>query len=173
MTTVGAWVQGQLVSEQATPDGFVRAVERAVLAGVKTIAVETTSQALMQGFAARWPPRVAVFTNLSRDHLDVHKTGEEYLAAKAQLFTSLDAEAVAVVNDDDKYSDRMIQDCCSRIIRFGFAGSGRVTRHPVGCASPRAAVLISDSALLMLMSVWPQLYASVRADVSSRAKSLR
>jgi UDP-N-acetylmuramoyl-L-alanyl-D-glutamate--2,6-diaminopimelate ligase len=104
VTTVGAWVDGALVSEHATPEAFLRTVERAVAAGVKTIAVETTSQALMQGFAARWPPRVAVFTNLSRDHFDVHETGEAYLAAKAQLFMSLLPAGTAVLNAADPAS---------------------------------------------------------------------
>ena len=88
--------------------------------GCRACAIETSSHALDQGRVAGVPFAGAAFTNLTGDHLDYHKTMENYAAAKAQLFTSLDAEAVAVVNADDKYSDRMIQDCCSRIIRFGF-----------------------------------------------------
>ncbi len=88
--------------------------------GCRAVAMETSSHALDQGRVAGVQFAGAAFTNLTGDHLDYHKTMENYAAAKAQLFTSLDAEAVAVVNADDKFSDRMIQDCCSRIIRFGF-----------------------------------------------------
>ncbi len=88
--------------------------------GCRAVAMETSSHALDQGRVAGVQFAGAAFTNLTGDHLDYHKTMENYAAAKAQLFSSLDAEAVAVVNGDDKFSDRMIQDCCSRIIRFGF-----------------------------------------------------
>ncbi len=88
--------------------------------GCRAAAMETSSHALDQGRVAGVQFAGAAFTNLTGDHLDYHKTMENYAAAKAQLFASLDAEAVAVVNADDKNSDRMIQDCCSRIIRFGF-----------------------------------------------------
>src|SRR5687768_11225885 len=88
--------------------------------GCRAAAMETSSHALDQGRVAGVQFAGAAFTNLTGDHLDYHKTMENYAAAKAQLFATLDAEAVAVVNADDKWSDRMIQDCCSRIIRFGF-----------------------------------------------------
>jgi len=88
--------------------------------GCRAVAMETSSHALDQGRVAGVHFAGAAFTNLTGDHLDYHKTMENYAAAKAQLFAGLDAEAVAVVNADDKWSDRMIQDCCSRIIRFGF-----------------------------------------------------
>ncbi|MGB7157654.1 MAG: UDP-N-acetylmuramoyl-L-alanyl-D-glutamate--2,6-diaminopimelate ligase [Tepidisphaeraceae bacterium] len=88
--------------------------------GCRAVAMEASSHALDQGRVAGVQFAGAAFTNLTGDHLDYHKTMENYAAAKAQLFSSLDAEAVAVVNADDKASDRMIQDCCSRVIRFGF-----------------------------------------------------
>ena len=76
--------------------------------------------------AMRWTRRLtgvyfsgAAFTNLTGDHLDYHKKMDAYAAAKAKLFEGLDAEAVAVINDESKWSDRMMQDCSSRIIRFG------------------------------------------------------
>jgi len=62
----------------------------------------------------------AAFMNLTGDHLDYHGSMDEYAAAKADLFAALDAEAVAVINTDSKWADRMIQDCCARVIRFGF-----------------------------------------------------
>jgi UDP-N-acetylmuramoyl-L-alanyl-D-glutamate--2,6-diaminopimelate ligase len=51
---------------------------------------------------------VAVFTNLSRDHLDFHPTMEEYFAAKRRLFEA--GPAAAVVNADDEYGRRLAQD---------------------------------------------------------------
>jgi UDP-N-acetylmuramoyl-L-alanyl-D-glutamate--2,6-diaminopimelate ligase len=87
--------------------------------GCRAAVMETSSHALDQGRVAGVPFSGAAFTNLTGDHLDYHGTMESYAAAKAQLFAGLDPEAVAVINDDSKWADRMIQDCPSRVIRFG------------------------------------------------------
>src|SRR5262249_15593071 len=98
VTTLGSWVAREQIAEDTSVDAFVRAIRRAAEVGVRTLAVETTSQALGDGFCQRWRPRVGVFTNLSRDHLDVHKTPENYLASKAQLFLALPEGGAAVLN---------------------------------------------------------------------------
>ena len=102
ITTLGAWVDGEQLSDEATPEAFELAIARAADVGAKTLAIETTSQALQKGFAAMFPADVAIFTNLTRDHLDAHGTLEEYLAAKAQLF--LHARGCVVLNAADEAS---------------------------------------------------------------------
>lgn len=89
--------------------------------GCRAVVMEASSHALDQQRLAGVFFCGAAFTNLTGDHLDYHKTEENYVAAKAKLFETLDAEAVAVINDASKWSDRMIRDCSSRIIRFGFS----------------------------------------------------
>jgi UDP-N-acetylmuramoyl-L-alanyl-D-glutamate--2,6-diaminopimelate ligase len=116
ITTVGSWVAGEQVTDDVTMDGFLRAVERAVEAGVRTLAVETTSKSLASGFAWHWPPHVAVFTNLTRDHLDYHGTPEHYLAAKAQLFLALPDDGVAVLNAADP-SSALLADLLRPVVR--------------------------------------------------------
>jgi UDP-N-acetylmuramoyl-L-alanyl-D-glutamate--2,6-diaminopimelate ligase len=101
VTTVGAWVDDERMSGADLVDEFVITVERAVARGVKTIAVEMTSKALAGGIARKWRPDVGVFTNLTRDHLDIHGTPEAYLAAKAQLVIALAPGGTAVLNRDD------------------------------------------------------------------------
>ena len=88
--------------------------------GCRACAMEVSSHALDQGRVAGITFAGAAFTNLTGDHLDYHKTMENYAAAKAALFSSLSQTAVAVINDDDDWSERMIRDCQGRIIRFGF-----------------------------------------------------
>jgi UDP-N-acetylmuramoyl-L-alanyl-D-glutamate--2,6-diaminopimelate ligase len=104
ITTVGSWVAGEQIADDVSMEAFLRTVERAVEAGVHTLAVETTSKSLGSGFAWRWPARAAVFTNLTRDHLDYHGTPEQYLAAKAQLFLALPPDGTAVLNAADPSS---------------------------------------------------------------------
>ena len=101
VTTVGAWVDDELMSGANLAHEFLITVERAAARGVKTIAVEMTSKALAGGLARRWRPHVGVFTNLTRDHLDMHGSPEAYLAAKAQLVIALAPGGAAVLNGDD------------------------------------------------------------------------
>jgi UDP-N-acetylmuramoyl-L-alanyl-D-glutamate--2,6-diaminopimelate ligase len=103
VTTVGAWV-GEDPHEAGTLEEFAAVVQRARQRGATVLAVETTSKALQDGFASRCPPDVAVFTNLTRDHLDLHGSPEAYLAAKAQLFLALRPGGHAVLCADDPAS---------------------------------------------------------------------
>lgn len=89
--------------------------------GVWRCAMEVSSHALDQDRVAGIHFAAAGFTNLTGDHLDYHKTMEAYAAAKARLFASLDAGAVAVLNADDKWSKVMDLSCHGRCIRYGFS----------------------------------------------------
>ncbi len=88
--------------------------------GVWRCAIEVSSHALDQGRVAGLPFAAAGFTNLTGDHLDYHRNLDNYAAAKARLFESLDEDAVAVVNAEDPWSHRMVRDCRGRVIRYSF-----------------------------------------------------
>ncbi len=82
-------------------------------AGCKAAAMEVSSHALAQERTRGLEWDVAVFTNLTQDHLDFHGTMENYFDAKAKLFTGLAAQtgkkkAVAVINIDDRYGEKLI-----------------------------------------------------------------
>ena len=76
-----------------------------VAAGDAACAMEVSSHALELGRADGIHWAAAVFTNLSRDHLDFHGTMEEYFAAKRRLFEA--GPAAAIVNVDDEYGRRL------------------------------------------------------------------
>jgi len=82
----------------------------------RACAMEVSSHALEQRRPAGVRFRVAVFTNLSGDHLDYHDTIDAYASAKARLFEQLDDDAVAVVNIDDAAASRMIERTAARIV---------------------------------------------------------
>ena len=63
-----------------------------------------------------------IFTNLTHDHLDYHKTFDNYLAAKKRFFDSLPAEAFALVNADDRNGLVMLQNCKARHYTFSVRG---------------------------------------------------
>ncbi len=104
-TTVGAFLlPGGEVTIEKNWNGFVGLMDRAVSEGATYAAIEMTSEALSRGFAKSWPAEVAVFTNLSHDHLDSHGSPEHYLASKAQLFVHLKEGGTAVLNGCDETS---------------------------------------------------------------------
>jgi UDP-N-acetylmuramoyl-L-alanyl-D-glutamate--2,6-diaminopimelate ligase len=121
VTTLGAWVGDERTAVEPSAEAFARTVARAARRGVRTLAIETTSHALADGFSHRWPPRVAVFTNLSRDHLDYHGTPEHYLAAKAQLFVALPRDGTAVLNVADESSALLHEITPDAVTRLGYA----------------------------------------------------
>src|SRR5487761_761410 len=71
------------------------------------VAIEVSSHALVQSRVDGMRFAVAVFTNLSHDHLDFHGTMEDYFAAKASLFTP-ERSALAVVWADDPWGRRLL-----------------------------------------------------------------
>jgi UDP-N-acetylmuramoyl-L-alanyl-D-glutamate--2,6-diaminopimelate ligase len=78
-----------------------------VAEGFDAVAMEVSSHALVQHRVDAVRFRVAVFTNLTQDHLNFHGTMEDYFAAKASLFDPERAE-VAVVNADDPWGRRLL-----------------------------------------------------------------
>jgi UDP-N-acetylmuramoyl-L-alanyl-D-glutamate--2,6-diaminopimelate ligase len=84
-----------------------------VNAGCKAAAMEVSSHALAQDRVRGLEWDVAIFTNLTQDHLDFHGTMENYFEAKAMLFTGLAAQQgktkpTAVVNIDDRYGAQLV-----------------------------------------------------------------
>jgi|TARA_B110000467_G_scaffold165021_1_gene197770 UDP-N-acetylmuramoyl-L-alanyl-D-glutamate--2,6-diaminopimelate ligase len=63
---------------------------------------------------------VAVYTQLSQDHLDYHENMENYFQAKIKLFTQLNSHSTAVVNMDDEYGERIIEAVKSKVVTYGF-----------------------------------------------------
>jgi UDP-N-acetylmuramoyl-L-alanyl-D-glutamate--2,6-diaminopimelate ligase len=83
------------------PVELQRVLRALVGAGVRTVAMEVSSHSLDQRRVTGLEFAAAVFTNLTRDHLDYHGTMEEYFGAKAKLVSYLAPGGVAVVNSDD------------------------------------------------------------------------
>src|SRR5213079_3238132 len=84
-----------------------------VNAGCKAAAMEVSSHALAQDRVRGLEWDVAVFTNLTQDHLDFHGTMENYFEAKASLFTGLAGQKqktkpIAIVNIDDRYGQQLL-----------------------------------------------------------------
>jgi UDP-N-acetylmuramoyl-L-alanyl-D-glutamate--2,6-diaminopimelate ligase len=99
------------VSPHTTPEAsdLLKIFADGVQAGVTEAVMEISSHALEQERVWGIPVDVAIFTNLTQDHLDYHGTMENYAAAKAKLFAGVGAKPprVAVINADDAYGESM------------------------------------------------------------------
>jgi len=112
-----------VASTHTTPDGteLARLLARHAAGGGDALVLEVSSHALVQQRTAGLRFDVAVFTGLSRDHLDYHGTLEEYAAAKARLFESLDARATAVIRHGAQGSEQMAdaaRRCGARVVTY-------------------------------------------------------
>jgi UDP-N-acetylmuramoyl-L-alanyl-D-glutamate--2,6-diaminopimelate ligase len=100
-STLGYFLDGQQLQVPRTARGYVAALRHAAQQGARHAAIEVTSAALARGFARSWRFDLAVFTNLTRDHVEQHGSWEHYLASKAQLFLHLGPGCTAVLNACD------------------------------------------------------------------------
>lgn len=106
---VQTWIAGEAMpSDLTTPEASDLQAMLAVMVqrGVTAAAMEVSSHALALGRVAGTAYDVALFTNLSQDHLDFHSGMDDYFAAKARLFTPA-YSGVGVVNVDDRYGRRL------------------------------------------------------------------
>lgn len=98
------------------------------LQSCKAAVMEVTSHALKQGRVEEIDFDMAIFTNLTLDHLDYHGTMQEYAASKNQLFRNLGKrrtakrkqnQAWAVINADSPWTEQIIQGCEARLFSYG------------------------------------------------------
>lgn len=108
-----------------TPNAIdlARLLREMVKAGCGACAMEVSSHALQEHRTRAIRFSVALFTNLSHDHLDYHDSITAYAAAKARLFSGLGPDAAAVLNRDDPFWNVMIRDSRADVLTFG-AGEG-------------------------------------------------
>ena len=100
-------------AKQTTPDhmSLNRLLHEMVEAGCEYAFMEVSSHACAQHRIDGLQFAGGIFTNLTRDHLDYHKTVEAYIKAKKMFFDGLGADAFALVNADDKVGSVMVQNC--------------------------------------------------------------
>lgn len=121
LSTVVNYVDTEAVhASQTTPDPLTinELLARMVAAGCSYAAMEVSSHAADQHRIAGLTFAGGIFTNLTRDHLDYHKTVQNYLNAKKSFFDGLPAEAFALTNIDDKVGEVMLQNTRARKLSY-------------------------------------------------------
>jgi UDP-N-acetylmuramoyl-L-alanyl-D-glutamate--2,6-diaminopimelate ligase len=108
--TVGYYIDGETTPAiNTTPNPYYlnELFQKMRKKGCKYVVMEVSSHALSREYLYGLNFRVAMFTNLTQDHLDYHGDMESYYLAKRKLF---DLCEFAVINNDDKYSNRLLQE---------------------------------------------------------------
>ncbi len=118
----------RLEATHTTPDAFelTRMMHEMRQAGCVACVMEVSSHAITQHRVAALAFDVAVFTNLTQDHLDYHRTFQEYLQAKKKLFTDLAPQATAVFNADDPAGAEMVGDSSAKKLSYGQSNSADI-----------------------------------------------
>ncbi len=121
ISTVCNYVDGEAIpTEHTTPDPITlhSLMARMVDAGCEYAFMEVSSHAIDQRRISGLSFNGGIFTNLTRDHLDYHKTVENYLKAKKKFFDDLPADAFALTNADDKSGLVMLQNTAAKKLTY-------------------------------------------------------
>ncbi len=93
-----------------------------VEAGCQYCFMEVSSIGIEQDRTAGLEFKVGIFSNLTHDHLDYHKTFAEYLRCKKLFFDGLGKNATAIINADDKNGPVMVQNCAAKVMTYSCRG---------------------------------------------------
>lgn len=120
-TIVNKIDEEELATGHTTPDALElnQLLRRMVDAGCQYAFMEVSSHAVVQHRIAGVRFAGAIFSNITHDHLDFHKTMANYIAAKKGFFDSLPKDAWALVNVDDKNGRVMVQNTQAKVYTYG------------------------------------------------------
>ncbi len=111
-------------AKQTTPDPITinRLMAEMVDCGCQYCFMEVSSHSIVQKRISGLRFRLGIFSNITLDHLDYHKTFQEYIRAKKMFFDNMPADSYSLVNTDDKNGRVMVQNSKSQIRTYGLHG---------------------------------------------------
>ena len=114
----------EIKATHTTPDAIQlnSLLDEMVETGCDYCFMEVSSHAIVQERIAGLDFCGALFSNITHDHLDFHKTFKEYIKAKKKFFDNLNKDAFAIINSDDKNGAIMLQNCKAKKLTYGVKG---------------------------------------------------
>ena len=125
LSTIANYVgtrRSEAVNTTADPITLNALLREMVDAGCSYCFMEVSSIGVEQERIAGLHFRIGIFSNLTHDHLDYHKTFAEYLRCKKRFFDTLPATAVAIINADDRNGRVMVQNSAAKVITYSLKG---------------------------------------------------
>ena len=125
--TIGFYMDGNKYDNiNTTPDilSLYHMLIECVRNDIEYVVMEASSQGLYYNRVKYLEFDYAIFTNLTQDHLDFHKTMDEYLKCKLKLFDMLKESGISIINSDDKYYKHFITDNC---VTYGASGDYKIS----------------------------------------------
>ncbi len=136
LSTVCNFIEGEAIpADHTTPDPIElnALLSKMVEAGCQYAFMECSSHAIHQKRIGGLKFAGGIFTNLTRDHMDYHKTVENYRNAKKAFFDGLPKSAFAITNADDKNGMVMVQNCKAQIKTYSTRSMADFRAHILEC----------------------------------------
>ena len=149
--------RSETANTTSDPVTLNRLLAEMVAAGCEYCFMEVSSIGVDQERVAGLDFRVAIFSNLTHDHLDYHGSFAEYLRCKKRFFDTLDPSATAVINLDDKHGEVMVQNTRARVVGYSCRGAADHTARILE-QSPEGMLLRIDG-----REVWTRLIGAHNA----------
>ncbi|MDE6730434.1 MAG: UDP-N-acetylmuramoyl-L-alanyl-D-glutamate--2,6-diaminopimelate ligase [Oscillospiraceae bacterium] len=158
-----------LHTDNTTPMVFdlMTLYDRMYRSGCDTVVMEVSSFGLVQKRIGLTHFDTAVFTNLTQDHLDYHKTMENYYQAKKMLFTVCDR---AIINTDDDYGKRLYDEITCE--KYSYGKSGDYAYQPVSVKASGTTFLLNGSEIRMHMTGYFNIANATAAYLACRLAGL-
>ena len=122
LSTVENRIHNQVVpSTHTTPNSMEinELLYKMIEKGCQYVFMEVSSHSIDQHRISGLKFQIGVFTNITRDHLDYHKTFDNYIAAKKAFFDVLPTDAFALYNVDQKHGETMVLDTNAKLVSYG------------------------------------------------------
>lgn len=134
-TVVNCVDDEQEPAQQTTPDPITinRLMARMVEKGCEYCFMEVSSHSIVQKRIAGLKFKLGIFSNITLDHLDYHKTFQEYIKAKKLFFDNLPQDAFSLINTDDKNGKVMVQNTKSTVKTYGLTGFNDFNANILEC----------------------------------------
>ena len=136
LSTVCNYIDGEAIpADHTTPDPIElnKLLAQMVEAGCEYAFMECSSHAIAQKRIGGLTFAGGLFTNLTRDHLDYHKTFENYRDAKKAFFDGLPKNAFAITNADDKNGNVMVQNCKAKVKTYSIRSMADFRARIIEC----------------------------------------
>jgi len=104
-----------------TPDAdrLYKYFDRFVESGCDYLSIETSSEAFFRKRLENLEFEIGIITNITEDHLNIHKTIENYVSCKQEMLTKVKKDGFCILNIDDKYYESCLKKCNGKVLTYG------------------------------------------------------